>query len=92
MGVEGEVEEEPVGGSVPHDITVEGNAVAVVVRETNNFYRWIELPPKLVRITYYFNDAGKVEGTLVDSAEDPPDRFEEAKAWLGEHHPAELRR
>ncbi len=79
--------------SAYQDYRAEGRAVTVLAIETNDFYRLIDRPPSPVRLTYYFNAEGRVEGMLVASAKKdnaPKDRFDEFKEWAKRNRPREL--
>ena len=77
--------------STEKDWQVAGNAVSVVAVEINDFYRLIERAPSPVRLTWFFNDAGKLTGFLGQSmSQDQPDRLKEFSQWARQHHPAEL--
>ena len=80
--------------STYQDYRVEGSAVSVLAIETNDFYRLIDRPPSPVRLTYYFNAEGRVEGMLVASAKKDDaskDRFDEFKEWAKSKWPREMK-
>lgn len=67
-----------------------------VVEEFNEYYALIERQdtPRY-RITYFFDDAGKIVGYMISAADPdhfgPPSvtRFEEIEAWAKANHPDE---
>lgn len=81
------------GKVTPLSFEEAGDSVTVRVEEINDFYRLIERPARRHDAVYYFDTAGKISGTLirrVQSNDEPPDRFDEFKAWAAEHRPADL--
>lgn len=77
--------------STDKDWQVEDRAVSVVAVEINDFYRLIERAPSPVRLTWFFNEAGKISGFLVQSmSKGQPDRLDEFSQWARQPHPAEL--
>ena len=77
--------------STDKDWRVEGRAVSVVAVESNDFYRLIERAPSPIRLTWFFNEAGKLSGFLVQSmSKGQADRLDEFSKWAREHHPTEL--
>jgi len=71
---------------------VEGRTASVVLLENNDFYKLIDREPGKVRVTYEFDDAGYVTGTLVQGLREAPvaDRLDEFKEWAKVTHPDEL--
>lgn len=71
-----------------------GQSVTYVSSEINDYYRLIERIPTKARITYYFNDEGKISGMLYQGLSPrgtrPPDRYCEFKKWAAEHYPGLL--
>jgi hypothetical protein len=77
--------------STDKDWQVEDRAVSVAVVEINDFYRLIDRAPSPVRLTWFFNDAGKISGFLVQSmSKGQSDRLGEFSQWARQHHPTEL--
>ena len=78
--------------------TVDGDTVWAVADETNDYFHLLERrdTPRY-RISYFFDEAGKIEGYMISAAEpDAParprqDRFEEFETWAIAHHPEEWR-
>lgn len=69
----------------------EGNAAVAVVRETNDYFRLLERGHVTNRITYFFDDRGRIDGLLIDGVgERPSGRTEEFLAWAREHEREEL--
>ncbi len=60
--------------------------------EINDFYRLIERPASPVRLTWFWNDQGLLEGFLVAAMphERASDRLGEAQAWARQQRPDEL--
>jgi hypothetical protein len=73
------------------DTHVEDHALRTTVSEINDWYRLVERPPTKYSITYYFDHAGRIEGTLIHSLDDAPpepdDRLDEFVAWAQTHDP-----
>lgn len=80
--------------STREDAHVLGRTVTYLTLEINDFYRLTERTPTKARVTYYFDDSGKITGMLYKGlsprAERPPDRFDEFEAWASEHYPGLL--
>jgi hypothetical protein len=73
------------------DWRVEGTAVSVVAVEINGFYRLIDRAPSPVRLTWFFDEAGKISGFLVQAmSKGAPDRLGEFSKWARAQHPTEL--
>lgn len=74
------------------DWQAEGNSVSVVAIEINDFYRLIDRPASPVRLTWFFNDAEKISGFLVQAVKTEPakDRLDDFKAWASQHNQSEL--
>lgn len=67
------------------------DSVTVVIREINDYYRLLERGPMTSEVTYFFDDAGKIEGMLIRGVgERPPGRTDEFVGWARSHHPEEL--
>jgi len=76
--------------------TVEGNRVWAVADETNDYFRLLERQDgSRYRITYYFDEDGRIEGYMISAADpgrpSPPrkDRFAEFESWARAEHPEE---
>jgi hypothetical protein len=69
-----------------------GPASAVLVqRETNDYFRLLERGWVTNEITYFFDDAGRIDGLLIRAiGERPPGRTEEFRAWARRNEPDEL--
>lgn len=74
----------------------EGNAVWSIATETNDYYRLLERETvSRYRVTYFFDDDGKIEGYMISAArpgkprEPVVDRFDEFMAWALENHSEE---
>jgi hypothetical protein len=63
------------------------DSVAGVFDEINDFYRLCERGPSRLRIVYYFDDEGRISGTLVQGVSSSKGRYAEAEAWVREHFP-----
>lgn len=73
------------------DWVEEKDSVTAVIREINDYYRLVERGPMTNEVTWFFDDAGKVEGMLVRGVgERPMGRTDEFVAWVRSHHPEEL--
>lgn len=73
------------------DWVEEKDSVTAVIREINDYYRLVERGPMTNEVTWFFDDAGKIEGMLIRGAgERPPGRTDEFVAWARSHHPEEL--
>ncbi len=67
-----------------------GSATAVV-RETNDYFRLLERGWVTNEITYFFDDAGRIDGLLIRAVgERPPGRTEEFLTWARTNAPAEI--
>lgn len=71
---------------------VDGRTVAVVMLESNDFYKLIDRPASKIRVTYEFDPDGFVTGTVVQAIRDEPivDRLDEFRAWAAAKHPERL--
>ena len=66
-------------------------AVSVVIRESNDYYRLLERGSLLNEVTYFFDEAGKIEGLLIRGVGDrPAGKTEEFRSWARAHAPDEL--
>ena len=65
--------------------------VSVTALESNDFYRAIERPPTPVRLTWFFDEDGRIEGLFVRRPPGVPieDRFEQFRAWAEREAPEE---
>jgi hypothetical protein len=64
---------------------------SVVIRESNDYYRLLERGSLLNEITYFFDEAGKIEGLLIRGVGDrPAGKTEEFRAWARAHAADEL--
>jgi len=70
----------------------EGRSVSVTAWETNDFYLLLERGSQPTRLTWFFDEDGRIEGFLVTSRGmgQFPGRRAEFKAWAREHRPEEL--
>ncbi len=75
---------------------VEGRTVWAVATEVNDYFRLTERTDvSRYRISYFFNDAGLIEGYMISAADpdnsDPPSdsRADEFAAWAEANHPRE---
>jgi hypothetical protein len=67
------------------------DSATVVVRETNDYFRLLERGWVTNEVTYYFDDANRIDGLLIlGQGERPPGRTEEFLAWAKAHDPDEL--
>jgi len=73
--------------------SIEGDAVTLIVRESNDYYELTERGPQLTRYVYYLDDDGRIGGLLisgdVEGAVRDPGRADEFTAWLKAEHPDE---
>lgn len=73
---------------------VVGQTVTYISSEINDYYRLIERVPTRARVTYYFNEEGKISGMfyrgLSPGSARPPDRYCEFEKWANEHYPGLL--
>jgi len=71
---------------------VRGDAVTAISTEQSEFYELIDREPWPNRLTWWLDDAGKIDGYLVASLRrgEPRSRFEEFTAWAAVHEPDEL--
>ncbi len=72
---------------------VEGRTVRTTIREINDWYRLVERPPSRYHMTYSFDAAGRIEGTLVHQipgASKSSDRLGEFKEWARAERPGLL--
>lgn len=66
-------------------------SATAVVRETNDYFRLLDRGWVTSEITYFFDDAGQIEGLLIRAVGDrPPGRTDEFLAWARVHAPDEL--
>ncbi|MBK9013693.1 MAG: hypothetical protein IPM82_06175 [Saprospiraceae bacterium] len=72
--------------------TQDSNAVTVIVYEINDFYKLIDREESPVRLTWWLNSEGKIEGYLVKSLSSSTafGSLNAFEAWAKENHPAEL--
>ena len=69
----------------------EPGAVTLLVSEINDYYRLLERGPQQVRYTYFFDEAGVLEGFMIAAAgERDPGRADEYLEWAAEHETEEL--
>ena len=81
--------------STSEELSVEATEreVSIVFLENNDYYRLTERGPSPVRLTWFLDAAGRIEGYLVSSVKrDGPStsRYDEFEAWAQEHAPGEL--
>ena len=80
--------------STREEARVVGRTVTYISQEINDFYRLIERTPTKARVTYYFDESGKIAGMLYAGlsprSQRPPDRFEEFKTWAEGRYPGVL--
>lgn len=70
---------------------VEGNAVTLVQRETNDYFQLLERGWVTNEITYTFDTAGRIEGLLIRAIGDrPPGRTQEFLDWARHNDPEEI--
>jgi len=73
------------GSSTREHVRVSNHTVSYLSTETNDFYRLIEHPPARARITYYFDDEGRISGMFYEpiNRDDSPasDRQDEFEQW-----------
>lgn len=75
------------------DAVVEGSTVRTTIREINDWYRLVERPPSRYHVTYFFDAARRIEGTLVHQIPGAPkqsDRLPEFKEWARAERPGLL--
>ena len=75
------------------DWQADADSVWVTVHETNKFYRLLERVPAPYRATYYLDEQGRIEGTLIAAipgAVGEPGRVAEFETWLEQTFPGEL--
>jgi hypothetical protein len=66
-------------------------SVTVVVHETNDYFRLLERGWVTTEVTYFFDEAGKIEGLLIRATGDRPQgRTDEFLAWARTHDAEEL--
>ena len=78
------------GRSTPGPWRVDGNAVTSLVDEINDYYLLTERGPQPYRLTYFFDESGRVSGELI--ASEPSNSIgveKEFLAWAKEHEPEE---
>ena len=69
----------------------EDTILTAVANETNDFMRLLDWQPKPYTVTYWLDDAGRIEGVLIKSTPGKAiSRLDEFKTWAREHHPDEL--
>lgn len=79
--------------STIHEYKVNGNEVATVVSETNDYFKLLDRKPMPYQITYWFDDDERIEGMLVSSLPKEPKtngRYDQFKEWADEHRPGVL--
>ncbi len=79
--------------STRKDVRVVGRTVSYLSYEINDFYRLIDGRPTGARVTYYFDDQGRIEGMLYAGLKDEPrspNRREEFEKWAAKRHPGML--
>lgn len=80
--------------STREEARVVGQTVTYISQEINDFYRLIERTPTKARVTYYFDESGKITGMLYASLsprlQRPPDRFGEFESWAEGRYPGLL--
>lgn len=73
---------------------VRDHTVSYDFLETNDYYRLVDRQPAKIRVTYYLDDDGKIEGYLVQRLTPPnrrpPDRCCEFERWVEEKYPGML--
>lgn len=67
-----------------------GDAVWVVVEESNDYYRLTERTYSLTMLMYFVDPDGKVSGELIAAVGKSSSRFDEFKKWAQEHEPQEF--
>jgi hypothetical protein len=74
------------------DWAEDSESVSVTSTEVNDFYRLIEREPWPNRLTWYFDQEGKITGFFLKPLQEgrPRSRLEEFKEWARTHHPEEL--
>ncbi|HKO55478.1 MAG TPA: hypothetical protein VJ276_06330 [Thermoanaerobaculia bacterium] len=66
-------------------------ALSALVHETNDFYRLLDWQPAPYRLTFRFDDAGRIREVLLTSTgAKSTSRLEEFESWARAHHPEEL--
>lgn len=71
--------------------TVDGNAVSVMVRETNDYFLLLERGWVVTEVKYFFDDAGRIEGRLIRATgQRPSGRTGGFLSWAQEHEPTEI--
>ncbi len=68
------------------------DSVSVIRSEMNDYFRLIERNGSWYRMTYFFDERGRIEGYMVSGCDDAPvtvDRFKEFEAWAIATHPEE---
>ena len=79
------------GKTTYSDWRVRNGAVTALVHETNDFYELLEWRPKPYRLTWWFDDAGRIREVLLQSVPGKAEsRLEEFRAWASLKHPEEL--
>lgn len=80
--------------SIKKKMKVRGRTLSYVAYENNDYFRLIERQPTPARVTYYFDEQGRITGMLykgLSSKEDrPPDRRAEFDRWAAERYPGLL--
>lgn len=79
--------------STSSDMKVEGNSVSYIFTENNDYFRLIDGAAGKGRITYYFNNDGRITGRLISGVpgyKRPPDRLADFKRWCEHEHPGAL--
>jgi len=74
-------------------VEAEENRVSIVFLENNDYYRLTERGPSPVRLTWFLDEGGQIEGYLVSSVkrEGPStSRYDEFEVWAQEHAPDEF--
>lgn len=73
---------------------VEGNAVTATGVETNDYYRLLDWHPWPMKLTWWFNESGRMTGFLVQQVAGKGgtgSRLTEFTEWGKDHHPVALR-
>ncbi len=73
---------------------IKGRTLSYISYENNDYYRLIERIPSPARVTYYFDEDGKITGMLyaglTPRTQRPPDRFCEFEKWATKRYPGLL--
>jgi len=76
------------------DVFITDHEVSYTLYEMNDFYRLIDGKMGPARLTYYFDDSGRIAGKLyrglASKEKRPPDRLDEFKRWAGQKYPGLL--